>query len=250
MKTIGLANFKGGVGKSTTAQNVAAALAKKNYKVCLFDFDPQCNLTMACGQLDNYEYGTIEAIFNGGEASPIPLSENLHLMRGDIVLAVADMQYGGLMKREHILERYLVNNKYSDKYDFIVIDCPPYLGLLTQNVLVVSDFLFVPIDCEFFSSYGLKHFKLFLNENGYEIDGIICTKYTKNLTLHNDFVESLKENYKDFVLKTIIPRNVSLSEAQAMGQSVFDYAPKSRGAKSYMKLTEEIISKVYHTVTQ
>jgi len=240
MEVITLANFKGGVGKSTTAHNVAAALALKGKKVCMGDLDPQCNLTMACGQIDNLDSGTIEAIFSGDQVEPIQIKKNLSLIRGDIRLAVSDMQFGGLMKREHVLEKFIKKAKLKESFDYLVLDCPPYLGLLTQNAMVVSDYLFVPIDCEYFSTYGLTFFRQFLNENDYEIDGIICTKHDRRLTLHNDFVETLRENYGELVFKNTIPKNVSISESQAMGTDVFEYAPKSAGAKTYKALTKEI----------
>lgn len=240
MKTIVLANFKGGVGKSTTVQNVAAALALRGYNVLMGDLDPQCNLTMACGMIDNYDYGTIESAFSGTNAKPIEIKKNLSLLRGNISLAVSDMQYGGIMRREHVLERYIKQQKYAHEFDFLVLDCPPYLGLLTQNALVVGDYIFVPIDCEYFSSYGLNFFRQFLNQNNYEIDGVICTKQDKRLTLHKDFVDTLRESYGELVFKTAIPKNVSISEAQAMGNDIFGYAKGSLGASAYSRLTNEI----------
>ncbi len=240
MKIIALANFKGGVGKSTTAHNVAASLAIQGKRVLLGDLDPQCNLTMACGQIDNYDCGTIESVFSGTDVMPIIVKPNLHLLRGRITLAVADMQYGGVMRREQLLQRFIKKQEYAQEYDYIVLDCPPYLGLLTQNAMVVSDYIFVPIDCEYFSSYGLNFFRQFLNENDYEIDGVICTKHDRRLSLHRDFVETLRENYGELVFKTAIPKNVSISEAQAMGTDVFEYAKGSLGAAAYKRLTSEI----------
>jgi len=238
MKTIVFANFKGGVGKTTTAQNIGAYLAKKGYNVCLMDLDPQANLTMGCNQLETKALSVFD-IFSGAGADIIPIKKGLNLIRGDIRLATADMQFGGQMKREHIIDKFIKHIK--KQFDILIVDCPPYLGLLTQNALTIADYLFTPIDCEYYSIYGFEYFKYFLSENGFNIDGIIASKFDSRQILHKDFLSNLRGTEPELMFKTVIPKNVSLAEAQAYGKDIFDYSPKSNGAKAFNKLGREIV---------
>lgn len=249
-KIISVANQKGGVGKTTTSVNISASIANKGKKVLLVDLDPQGNATSGVGidktSLDFSIYDLICG--NAKEASQVVLKtdfKNLDLLPSTISLAGAEIELVDVENRAHNLKNIL--SVIKDSYDYIFIDCPPSLGLLTLNALVASASVLVPIQCEFFALEGLSQLvntvrtvkKLYNDE--LQLEGVLLTMYDGRLNLTNQVASEIKKYFPDKVFKTVIPRNVRLSEAPSFGQPVvyFDYL--SKGASAYLELADEII---------
>ena len=249
-KIIAVVNQKGGVGKTTTAVNISTILAKKGKKVLLVDADPQGNATSGVGVDKNAEKSIYDVIINDVEIkealvqSPI---KNLWVCPSNINLAGAEVELVPMMAREQRLKEKL--ETVENDFHYIIIDCPPSLGLLTINAFTASNSLLIPIQCEYYALEGVGQLmntvnlvKKGLNKSLY-IEGVVLTMSDARTNLSNQVIKEVKKYFKDNVYKTIIPRNVKLSEAPSYGMPISVYAPNSKGARCYEKLTNEIIKK-------
>ena len=247
-KVISVANQKGGVGKTTTTVNLATLLAKKGKKVLLIDTDPQGNATSGLGvtkEVVNSVYDILVGETGFNETIQETAIKNLKVCPSNISLAGAEVELVSMMSRERRLQEKLEIVK--DKYDYILIDCPPSLGLITLNAFTASDSVLIPVQCEYFALEGLGQLlntvnlvKKHLNKN-LEIEGALLTMYDARTNLSNQVVKEVKKYFEDKVYKTVIPRNVRLSEAPSYGMPISIYDPKSKGAKAYEKFTRELL---------
>ena len=248
-RTIVVANQKGGVGKTTTAINLAASLAELNQKILVIDMDPQGNTTSVLGvDKDGVENTVYEMML--GECSiedAIVKSEydNLDVLPSNINLAAAEIELVGIEEKEYILKKE--TDKVKEKYDFILIDCPPSLSMLTINAMCAANTVLVPIQCEYYALEGLSQLihtidlvRDRLNPE-LEIEGVVFTMYDARTNLSLQVVENVKNNLNQNIYKTIIPRNVRLAEAPSHGMPITSYDSKSSGAESYRRLAEEVI---------
>ncbi|USS40062.1 AAA family ATPase [Thermococcus aggregans] len=246
MPTISIANQKGGVGKSTTAINLSAALALKGRRVLLVDMDPQGATTVGLGLRDASPtiYNVILDEVDIEEAIVHTQIEGLELIPSNIALSGAEIELSSQIGREYILRNKLA--KIKEEYDYVIIDTPPSLGILTMNSLVASDEVIIPIQAEYYALEGigllLKAIKLVRERLGIplEIRGFLITMFDKRTNLSKEVREEVRRIFGEKVFKTMIPRNVKLAEAPSHGKPIFLYAPDSRGAKAYMKLAEEV----------
>src|SRR5579864_4647099 len=254
-RTIAIANQKGGVGKTTTTINLAASLALADRDVLLVDMDPQGNLTSGVGQKGKAtEAGTIYDALTTPEpardAQPfiIPTDvDRLHLIPADRNLTGAEIELVGLPSREERLRALLAS--VHDRFDYIFIDCPPSLGLLTLNALVAADAVLIPLHCEYFALEGLadlvgtlKRVRASLNPS-LEIDGVLLTMFDERTNLGKQVAVDVREFFKEKVYRTVIPRNVRLGEAPSHGMPVIQYDNRSRGAEAYLALAREMLER-------
>ena len=249
-RIIAIANQKGGVGKTTTAVNLAACLAKKGQRVLLIDMDPQGNATSGLG-VDNrkVENSIYDILISAEKMENVIVKtdfRNLELCPSSIALSGAEIELVNVMAREYRLKEALEDVK--DTYDFIFLDCPPSLGLVTLNALTACGSVLMPIQCEYYALEGLsqltatiKRVKKLLNPD-IQIEGVLMTMFSSRQNLAIQVVDEVKKFFPEKVYKTIIPRNVRLSEAPGFGQPVIQYDPSSRGAESYTDLAEEVLS--------
>lgn len=250
-RVIAIANQKGGVGKTTTAINLSACLAEAGQKVLAIDFDPQGNATTGLGLEKEYMEETVYEMMLG-ECTLVDclhqeVQENLDVLPSDSNLAGAEIELLDLDKKEFILKEHL--DAVRDNYDFIMIDCPPSLSLLTLNALTAADTVLVPIQCEYYALEGLSQVlrtiglvKKTMNP-GLELEGVVFTMYDARTNLSLEVVENVKSNLNETIYKTIIPRNVRLAEAPSHGMPINLYDSKSTGAESYRLLAAEVISR-------
>jgi len=253
-KIIAVVNQKGGVGKTTSAVNISAILAKKGKKVLLIDSDPQGNATSGLGIDKNMEKSVYDVIINDTEMEEVIVEtdiKNLSVCPSNINLAGAEVELVPMMSRELKLKEKV--EKIEKKYDYIIIDCPPSLGLLTINSFATANSLLIPIQCEYYALEGVGQLmntinliKRQLNKSLY-IEGVILTMNDARTNLSIQVIKEVKNYFKNNVYKTVIPRNIKLSEAPSYGMPITTYDPKSKGAKSYEKLTEEILRGKKHT---
>ena len=249
VKVIAVANQKGGVGKTTTAVNLAACLAKEGRKVLLIDSDPQGNATSGLG----FDKRDVKKCIYDALINEVPMAdtlkhtayENLDVIPATIQLAGAEIELVSLMNREGRLKNALERIKHD--YDYVIIDCPPSLGLLTINAVTAASSVMIPVQCEF---YALEGITMLMNtiqlvqrnlNPALKLEGVVMTMFDSRTNLAQDVVEEVKKYFKTKMYKTIVPRNVRLSEAPSHGMPVIDYDSKSKGAQVYMELAQEVI---------
>ncbi len=245
-KIISVANQKGGVGKTTTTVNLATILAKKGKKVLLIDADPQGNATSGLGVEKEVEYTTYDILVNDAtieQAIQSSSIKNLSVCPANMSLAGAEVELVSMMSREQRLKEKL--DAVKDKFDFILVDCPPSLGLITLNSFTASNSVLIPVQCEYFALEGLgqlintiERVKKYLNKD-IQIEGALLTMYDARTNLSNQVVKEVKKYFGDKVYKTVIPRNVRVSEAPSYGMPITEYDARSKGAKSYIKFAKE-----------
>ncbi len=250
-KIIALANQKGGVGKTTTSINLSAGLAYLGKKVLLVDLDPQANSTQGVGARNDIKYSTYDLLLKNAETEECILSRKIppiDLIPATIDLAGSDIEMANYEeKREKLLKNKL--DPIKDKYDFIIIDCPPSLGLLNTNALTAADSVIIPVQCEYYALEGLTQLlstirlvqKLY-NPHLY-IEGVLLTMFDGRTNLSIEVQQEVRKYFKERVYRSYIPRNVRLSEAPSYGKSIFEHDIKSDGARAYAALAKEVITK-------
>lgn len=248
-RIIAIANQKGGVGKTTTSINLSACLAEKGKKVLVIDTDPQGNTTSGYGidknNLDNTIYELVLGECSIRDCIIKNVIDNVSVLPSNVNLAAAEIELIGIDKKEYILKNEV--DYIKDEYDFIIIDCPPSLNMLTINSMTTADSVLVPIQCEYYALEGLSQLihtvnlvKERLNPE-LEMEGVVFTMYDSRTNLSMQVVENVKENLHQKVYSTLIPRNIRLAEAPSYGIPINKYDAKSAGAEAYLKLAEEII---------
>ncbi|MDG1264496.1 MAG: AAA family ATPase [Flavobacteriaceae bacterium] len=250
-KIIAIANQKGGVGKTTTSINLAASLGVLEKKVLLIDADPQANATSGLGidveAVTNGTYQLLEHSTTAKQAIVKTSSPNLDIIPAHIDLVAIEIELVDKHEREYMLRKAIEGVK--DQYDYIFIDCAPSLGLITLNALSAADSVIIPIQCEYFALEGLgkllntiKSVQRIHNKN-LDIEGLLLTMYDSRLRLSNQVVEEVKKHFGKMVFKTIIQRNIRLSEAPSFGENIIQYDSTSKGAQNYLSLAQEVLKK-------
>lgn len=250
-RIIAIANQKGGVGKTTTAINLSACLAEAGKKVLTIDLDPQGNTTSGLGvNKAEQEHTTYELLIGEDPVEACLLKEvlpNLDMLPSNINLSGAEIEMIGIEQKEFVLKKEI--DKIRDQYDFVIIDCPPSLNMLTVNAMTTADTVLVPIQCEYYALEGLSQLIHTINlvkqrlNPVLELEGVVFTMYDARTNLSLQVVENVKSSLKNTVYKTIIPRNVRLAEAPSHGMPITLYDTKSAGAESYRLLAEEVIGR-------
>ena len=249
-RVIAIANQKGGVGKTTTAINLSAAIAKKGKKVLVIDSDPQGNTTSGFGVDKNELENTIyELLLGECSVHDCILKEvipNVSILPANVNLAAAEIEMIGIEKKEYILKNEI--DWIKDDYDYIIIDCPPSLSMLTVNAMTTANTVLVPIQCEYYALEGLSQLIYTVNlvkerlNPKLDMEGVVFTMYDSRTNLSSQVVENVKSHLKQKVYNTVIPRNIRLAEAPSYGMPINMYDPKSAGAEAYMQLAEEVIN--------
>lgn len=247
-KIISVANQKGGVGKTTTTVNLGTILAKRGKKVLLIDADPQGNATSGLGVEKEVEYTTYDILVNEATMEQTIQDssiKNLKVCPANMNLAGAEVELVSMMSREQRLKEKL--DEVKEKFDYILIDCPPSLGLITLNAFTASNSVLIPVQCEYFALEGLgqllntiERVRKYLNKE-IQVEGALLTMYDARTNLSNQVVKEVKKYFNDKVYKTVIPRNVRLSEAPSYGMPITEYDARSKGAKSYVKFAREFL---------
>lgn len=250
-RIIAIANQKGGVGKTTTSINLAASLAEKGKKVLVIDMDPQGNTTSGLGvdknNLDNTIYELILDEVSVSECIIKNVIDNVSIIPANVNLAAAEIELIGVDRKEFILKNAI--DYVKDRYDFILIDCPPSLSMLTVNAMTTANTVLVPIQCEYYALEGLSQLihtvnlvKERLNPD-LAMEGVVFTMYDSRTNLSAQVVDNVKQNFHQKVFDTLIPRNIRLAEAPSYGMPICMYDPKSAGAESYRSLAQEVINR-------
>jgi chromosome partitioning protein len=254
MRRIAIINQKGGVGKTTTAVNLSACLAEKDYRVLLFDLDPQANATMATGHTPHELQHTLYSVLRG----VTPLTDvvidtqvsGLQVVPANMDLSEADISFAGHLARPYLLRNALrqLSNGDQRSYDFLIFDSPPNLGLLTLNALLAATEMIIPVDSQYHALAGMSALLKMVAEVAQQLDhkvtllGILMTMFEKNTTLNNAIRDQVIELYGEKVLQTIIPKNITLGEANLEGMPVIRWAPRSPGAQQYRALADEVLA--------
>ena len=247
-RVIAVANQKGGVGKTTTAVNLSTSLAKKGKKVMLIDGDPQGNATSGLGIEKEFENSLYDVLVNEIDIMTTikdSCIKTLKVCPSNMDLAGAEVELVSQMSREFRLKEKL--DPIRDNFDYIIIDCPPSLGLITLNSFTAADSVLIPVQCEYYALEGLGQLLNTINlvkkhlNKGLEIEGAVLTMYDMRTNLSNQVVKEVKRYFDDKVYKTVIPRNIKLSEAPSFGMPIGLYDPKSKGARAYEKLAREVL---------
>ncbi len=244
---ISLLNHKGGVGKTTSAINIGAGMVELGKKVLLIDLDPQANLTVSLG-ISRQPNTIYEAMRGESELEPYTFKENLDVVISTLDLSGAEMELINEAGREYILKELC--EPLREEYDYIIIDCPPSLGLLALNALAASDYVYIPLQTQFLALQGLAKIKQVVDKVKFrlnkdlEIGGVIATMYDGRKVLNRDVVETIKKYFGEKVFETLIRDNVSLAEAPSQRKDIFEYNPQSLGAQDYMDLCREILARV------
>lgn len=250
-RVISIINQKGGVGKSTTAVNLSAALSMRDKKVLIVDFDPQGNSTSGFGiEKEELRQCVYDALINNVPAEDLVIEsecDGVYVIPATIQLAGAEVELVTAMARELRLKELLEPVK--DEFDYVFIDCPPSLGLLTINALAAADSVLIPIQCEYYALEGvtkllesMRMVKERIN-TGLEVFGVLMTMYDSRTSLSNQVVEEVRGFFGDKMFETLIPRTVRISEAPSFGMSVIEYAPQNKGAQAYLALADEVIAR-------
>ena len=250
-RIIAIANQKGGVGKTTTAINLSSCLADKGQKVLSIDMDPQGNMTSGLGvDKDEVEKTVYDLIIGEAEIDEViqkNVMDNLDVIPTNIDLSAAEIELIGIDDKEFIVRNAV--HKVKDNYDYIIIDCPPSLSMLTINAMTTADSVLVPIQCEYYALEGLSqliHTVQLVKERlnpVLKIEGVVFTMYDARTNLSLQVVENVKDNLQQNIYKTIIPRNIRLAEAPSYGMPINKYDPKSAGSDAYMRLADEVINR-------
>ena len=253
-RIIAIANQKGGVGKTTTAINLSACLAEAGQKVLVIDIDPQGNTTSGFGlsktEIEKTVYEVILRECDIKEAIVEDVIENLDILPSNVNLAGAEIDLIDVENREYTLKESI--SEIREKYEYIILDCPPSLSMLTVNAMTAADTVLVPIQCEYYALEGLTQLihtinlvKKKLNPE-LELEGVVFTMFDSRTNLSVQVVENVKENLKQHIYNTVIPRNVRLAEAPSYGMPIIEYDPRSAGAEHYMMLADEVIENDYY----
>lgn len=248
-RIIAIANQKGGVGKTTTSINLSACLAEKGKRVLVIDTDPQGNTTSGFGidknDLENTIYELILGECSISDCIIKNVIENISVVPSNVNLAAAEIELIGVEKKEYILKNEV--DYVKEDYDYIIIDCPPSLNMLTINAMTTANSVLVPIQCEYYALEGLSQLIHTINlvkerlNPSLDMDGVVFTMFDARTNLSTQVVENVKQNLKQKVYSTLIPRNIRLAEAPSYGLPINKYDPKSAGAEAYMRLAEEVI---------
>lgn len=245
-RIIAIVQHKGGVGKTTTVSAIGAGLAKLGQKVLLVDMDPQANLTQSYHRIEE-KYHIYNAMLRKEPYQSIYIKDNLHITPSNIDLAGAEVELSGEAGREFILKELLDPNR--DQYDYIIIDCPPSLGILTLNALVAADEFYIVLQTHYLAFQGLNKLleitdkvRTRLNRD-LKFTGVVATMYDKRVTLGKEVMELIKQEFPEEIFNTPIRINTALAEAPAAGKDIFEYAPASNGAKDYMEVCKEILER-------
>lgn len=249
-KIIAIANQKGGVGKTTTSINLSACIAAKDKKVLVIDVDPQGNTTSGYGieknELENTLYELILGDCSIEDCIIKEVIPNVSILPSNVNLAAAEIELIGIEKKEYILKNEV--DYVKDRYDYIIIDCPPSLSLLTVNAMTTADSVLVPIQCEYYALEGLSQLIHTINlvkerlNPDLGMEGVVFTMYDSRTNLSSQVVENVKSHLNQRIYNTVIPRNIRLAEAPSYGKPISVYDPKSAGAESYMALANEVIN--------
>jgi chromosome partitioning protein len=244
-KVIAISNHKGGVGKTTSTVNIGAGLALKKKKVLLIDLDPQSNLTQCLGisEIDKSIYGALRGEY---DLPILAITDYLHIVPSVLDLASIEVELASKIAREVILKKLV--DKLKSKYDYILIDCPPSLGLITVNAFAAADEVYIPLQAQFLALHGLDKLTdiiALVRENlnpNLSIGGVFITQYDNRKILNRDIAESVNNNFKGKIFKTLIRDNIALAEAPIQGKDIFSYDSKSNGARDYESLINEILN--------
>jgi len=244
---ISISNHKGGVGKTTSVASIGVCLAREGYRTLLIDLDPQANLTQCLGEEEGGGDTIYEALTGKSSLEPRLLEENLYLVASTLDLSGVEIEIASNIGRERTLEDLL--EPVRDSYDYILIDCPPSLGLLTLNAFTASDEIYIPQQAQYLSMKGLSKLleivelvKKRLNSR-LRISGVFVTQFDRRKVLNRNVSEAIEKNFREIAFKTAIRDNIALAEAPSVGSSIFDYAPDSYGAEDYRSLVAEILSR-------
>lgn len=243
---IAIANHKGGVGKTTSTQNIGVGLSKKGKKVLLVDLDPQGNLSDAFG-FEEVETSIYDALTEKADMPVLTIDKKLDLVPSSLDLSVAEIELSGKTGREYVLKDLIDSVK--DQYDYILIDCPPSLGLLTINALTSCTEVYIPLDAQYFSMKGLDKLIFIINQikkrlnKKVDIQGVFLTQFDSRVVVNKNVAQMVADSFPKKIFKSKIRKNVALVEAPIESKDIFAYAPKSNGAKDYTALVKEILAR-------